>query len=162
MSEFKNIRKAAENKAQEALEKLKTHSLKLALAESCTAGLISALIADTQGASSYLWGSFVCYTREAKVSMLGLDNETLCLVSRETAGAMAQSALKKSGADIAAAVTGLAGPQGDGSSVPVGTVWISIASGRTEIKEFHFSGGRNSIRYQAAIAVFNEIINALS
>ncbi|MDR0465595.1 MAG: CinA family protein [Treponema sp.] len=174
MSEYKNendellaIQKAAKNKAQEVLNNLKVHSIKLALAESCTAGLISALIADIQGASLYLWGSFVCYTQEAKVSMLDLDDERLAacgLVSRETADAMAKAAIKKSGANIAASVTGLAGPQGDGSNIPVGTVWISITqdNGKTETKEFHFTGSRNTVRYHAAIAVFDEIINALS
>ncbi|MCL2214824.1 MAG: nicotinamide-nucleotide amidohydrolase family protein [Treponema sp.] len=159
--------KTAEEKAQEVLKGLKKKSLKLVLAESCTAGLISGLIANTEGASSCLWGSFVCYTQEAKVFMLGLDNEKLCvcgLVSSETADAMAANALKKSGANIAASITGLAGPSGDGSNVPVGTVWVSVASdnGRTETNAFHFTGCRNSIRYQAAIAVLDGLIKVLS
>jgi len=137
----------------------------LVLAESCTAGMVSSLLAGFPGASNVLWGSYICYTQEAKVSMLGLDNDRLDaygLVSRETACAMAAGAMKKSGANIAAAVTGLAGPSGDGSSVPVGTVWVAVAGGiKTNVKEFHFTGTRNSIRIRAAAAVLDEILNVL-
>ncbi len=149
---------------------LKEKSLTLALAESCTAGLVSAAFADTSGVSSVLWGSFVCYTKEAKISMLGLDREALDnfgLVSRETACAMAEAALNKSGADIAASVTGLAGPLGDGSDVPVGTVWTAAAlkkralqGGTVSAKEFHFTGDRNEVRDCAAAAVF-EMLESL-
>jgi len=159
--------KQAEKTAEEVTEKLKTLSVKLALAESCTAGLISALLANTSGASGVIWGSFVCYTQEAKVSMLGLDNDRLNaygLVSGETACSMAQGALLKSGAKIAAAVTGLAGPGGDGSGVPVGTVWAAVAQkdGKTEAREFHFSGSRNEVRIQAAIAALNMAASVLN
>jgi len=154
--------KQAEKTAEEIIERCKTLSIKLALAESCTAGIISAFLANTSGASRVLWGSFVCYTQEAKVSMLGLDNEKLNkygLVSRETALSMAQGALLKSGAGIGAAVTGLAGPGGDGSGVPVGTIWTAAAlkNGRTEAKEFHFSGSRDIVRIRAAIAALDLI-----
>jgi nicotinamide-nucleotide amidase len=159
------LTKRAEEAAQAVVHKLKAHSLKLALSESCTAGLVSSLLAGISGASEVLWGSFVCYTQEAKVSMLGLDNGQLTihgLVSAETARAMAAGALEKSGADIAAAVTGLAGPLGDGSSVPVGTVWIAAAKKgeySTE-REFHFTGGRNEVRLKAAIELL-EIIDSI-
>jgi len=155
----------AEKTAQELVEKLKALSLTLALAESCTAGLVSGFLADIPGASQVLWGSFVCYTKEAKVSMLGLDSGALLihgLVSRETAISMAEAALRKSGAGIAASVTGLAGPQGDGSSVPVGTVWAASAlkNGETRASEFHFSGSRNVVRIRAAIALLELIKNS--
>ena len=149
------------------IRKLNALSLTLALAESCTAGLVSGLLAGTAGASGVLWGSFVCYTKEAKVSMLGLDNDKLAdygLVSRETALSMAIGALQKSGASLAAAVTGLAGPSGDGSGVPVGTVWVATALRNgliTEAREFHFSGSRNAVRIRAAVAVFESIQRAL-
>jgi len=157
----------AEKKAEALIKKLKTLSLKLALAESCTAGLVSGLLANVAGASSVLWGSFVCYTKEAKVSMLGLDCGELDeygLVSRETAVSMAQGVLKKSSADICASVTGLAGPDGDGSNVPVGTVWVcsALRNGRTSTSEFHFEGCRNDVRKKAAIAVINLIENILT
>ena len=156
----------AEKTAKELVEKLKSLSLTLALAESCTAGMVSGFLANIPGASSVLWGSFVCYTKEAKVSMLGLDNSALSasgLVSMETASSMAAGALSKSGAGIAASVTGLAGPQGDGSDIPVGTIWVAAAirDGETTAREFHFSGSRNSVRIRAATAVLEFIKNTL-
>jgi len=157
----------AEKTAKELVEKLKSLSITLALAESCTAGLVSGFLANVPGASAVLWGSFVCYTREAKISMLGLDSAALAahgLVSRETAVSMAQGALNKSGAGLAAAVTGLAGPGGDGSGVPVGTVWVAAAhrGGQTLANEYHLSGSRNVVRIRAAIALLEMIKNILT
>ena len=156
----------AEKTAQTLVQKLKKHSLTLALSESCTAGLVSSLVANIPGASNVFWGSFVCYTQEAKVSMLNIDNNELTangLVSRETALSMADTALKKSGACIAASVTGLAGPDGDGSNVPVGTVWIAVArnNGIILTKEYYFANERNIIRIRAAAAVLEAILSAL-
>jgi len=160
--EFTELKTRAEKSAQEVIKKLGGLSLTVALAESCTAGLVSALLAGVSGASGVLWGSFVCYKKEAKVSMLGLEHEKLTangLVSRETALEMAEEVLRKSGADITAAVTGLAGPNGDGSEVQVGTVWVATAMKNKEAaaREFHFSGSRNAVRMQAAIAVIESI-----
>jgi PncC family amidohydrolase len=157
----------AEKTAEALIQKLKALSIKLALAESCTAGMISGLLANTAGASSVLWGSFVCYTQEAKVSMLGLDDGELSahgLVSRETAVSMAEGALQKSGASFAASVTGLAGPDGDGSNVPIGTIWAATAArnGGTTAREFHFTGCRNTVRLRAAIAVLESIQTLLT
>jgi PncC family amidohydrolase len=154
--------KQAGKKAACLIEKLKAASQKLVLAESCTGGLISSLLAEIPGASGVLWGSFVCYTKEAKVSMLGIKESGLSadgLVSEKTACSMAEGALQKSGADIAAAVTGLAGPDGDGSNTPVGTVWTAVAlrDGEINAKEFHFTGSRNEVRIYAACAVLDEI-----
>jgi PncC family amidohydrolase len=156
------IIKQAEEKAACLIEKLITASKKLALAESCTAGLISSLLAEVPGASGVLWGSFICYTKEAKVSMLGLNESELLtdgLVSEKTAYSMAAGALQKSGADIAAAVTGLAGPDGDGSNTPIGTVCTAVAlrNGGIRCKEFHFEGSRNEVRIEAACAALEEI-----
>ncbi|MCL2805083.1 MAG: CinA family protein [Treponema sp.] len=147
----------AQKTAEEVMEKLKSLSLTLALSESCTAGLVSGLLANTKGASGVLWGSYVCYMQEAKIKMLGLDNDELTaygLVSRETAVSMAKSALQKSGADFSAAITGLAEPEGDGR-VRGGTVWAAIAvqNGEISAREFHFTGSRNAVRISAAIAV---------
>jgi len=164
---FPELTVRAEKTAERLIEKLNKLSKKIALAESCTAGLVSALLSGVPGASSVLWGSFVCYTQEAKVSMLGLNNDELNvhgLVSGETAGSMAKCALEKSGANLAAAVTGLAGPGGDGSGVPIGTVWVATAScgGKTETRKFNFKGERNSIRLHAAIAVLESAQNDLT
>jgi PncC family amidohydrolase len=136
----------------------------LVLAESCTAGMVSDLLARIPGASGVLWGSFVCYTAEAKISMLGLDSarlERYGLVSKETACDMALGALEKSGASIAAAVTGIAGPDGDGSAVPTGTVWAAAAlrgKGIAAAREYHFTGSRNGIRLKASTAVLEILL----
>jgi len=152
----------AETTAKTVIEKLKALSHTLALAESCTCGLIASYLAETSGASSVLWGSFVTYTKEAKISMLDLNKDELDahgLVSKETACSMAQSALQKSGAKIAASVTGLAGPDGDGSETPVGTIWIAVASdGVVTPQMFHFTGSRNAVRICAVIAALEMIL----
>jgi PncC family amidohydrolase len=157
----------AEAAAKTLVQKLDAASRMVALAESCTGGLTADLIARVPGASRVLWGSFVSYTPGAKVRMLGLDRnllETYGVVSRETACAMAEGALDQSGVFLAAAVTGLAGPLGDGSPVPVGTVWIATAirGGRTEAVVFHCKGPRNEVRNFAALAVLEEILKRLA
>jgi PncC family amidohydrolase len=124
------------------------------------------LIARIPGASRVLWGSFVTYTVDAKVNMLGLNRDLIKkygAVSRETACAMAEGALEKSGASLAAAVTGLAGPGGDGSAVPVGTVWIATAirGEKAEAKVFHYRGSRNGIRNSAAAAAVGETLKRI-
>jgi PncC family amidohydrolase len=157
--------KKAEKTAQELVEKLKKISITLALAESCTAGLVSSLLVRVPGASCVLWGSFVCYTNEAKVSMLALNDTEIAEngpVSRKVACLMAEAALQKSGANMAASVTGLAGPAlpNDESMPPAGTIWVAIAlkSGVALAREFHFKGSRNDVRIHAAIAVMEMIM----
>jgi PncC family amidohydrolase len=129
--------------------------LKIVTAESCTAGLVADLLASAPGASKAFWGGFVCYTPEAKTRMLGIAEALLekhGLVSRETALAMAGGALEQSGADLAVSVTGLAGPEGDGSGVPVGTVWIGAASrgGECGALARRYTGSRQEVRAAAA------------
>ena len=132
-----------------------TAGLKIVTAESCTAGLTADLLVSVPGASRVFWGGFVCYTPEAKTLMLGIEKallEKYGLVSRETAMAMARGALKRSGADVAISVTGLAGPDGDGSGVPVGTVWIGAArrGGECNALSYHYTGSRQEVRAAAA------------
>ncbi|MDR0387312.1 MAG: CinA family protein [Treponema sp.] len=137
------------------IRRAETAGLKIVTAESCTAGLAADLLASVPGASRVFWGSFVCYTPDAKTRMLGIEKallEKYGLVSRETAAAMAGSALKLSGADMAVSVTGLAGPEGDGSGVPVGTVWIGAAcrGGKPEASAYRYAGSRQEVRRAAA------------
>ena len=152
--------------AAELADFLEERSLTFAVAESCTAGLIADAIARIPGASKVFWGSFVCYTVEAKRAMLGLDAAALERygpVSPEIAAAMARGALEKSGADAAVSVTGLAGPDGDGSEAPAGTVWIGTAlkNGPVRTERFCFSGFRNEVREQAAAKAIHEIVQQL-
>ncbi|MDR2068918.1 MAG: nicotinamide-nucleotide amidohydrolase family protein [Spirochaetaceae bacterium] len=147
--------------ALELIEKLSSASLSIALAESCTAGLAADLLVQVPGASRVFWGSFVCYSIDAKQRMLGLDGGLILrygAVSRETACAMAEGALARSGVDLAAGVTGLAGPGGDGS-VPVGTVWIGVAGRgcKSRASVFHYTGSRNEVRLAAALDTLREL-----
>jgi len=148
--------------------------LRMATAESCTAGLAAEAIARIPGASACFWGSFVCYAREAKIQMLGIGEKLLAeygLVSGETARAMALGALEKSGVDATVSVTGLAGPGVDTAGtandgiVPVGTVWIATALRSdsancitVEAAKFHFTGGRNDVRQQAARTALEQLL----
>jgi PncC family amidohydrolase len=149
------------------VETLDRRSQTVAAAESCTAGMVADLFARIPGASRVFWGSFVTYMVDAKVRILGLDPrrvEQHGPVSRETACDMARGALEKSGAHYALAVTGLAGPGGDGTEVPVGTVWIALTD-RDRIPrayEFHFEGSRQGIREQAALEALEVLSKQLT
>ena len=117
--------------------------LKLALAESCTGGLIASRITDVPGASAVLTHGFVTYANEAKVAVLGVEDDDLTAhgaVSEPIARQMAEGALRVSGADIAVAVTGIAGPDGGSDEKPVGTVFIAVAVRDVETRvewQFH-------------------------
>lgn len=102
----------------------------IALAESCTGGLVSAAITEIPGSSAVLGSGYVTYSNDAKIKMLGVNEdilETFGAVSVAVAWAMAQGALKKSGADIAVAISGVAGPEGGTEKKPVGTVVFAVA-----------------------------------
>jgi PncC family amidohydrolase len=152
--DFENLGRISD--VEKLIHAASERGLKVVLAESCTAGLAASLLGEVSGASRVLWGSYVTYTLEAKRGMLGLDLailEKYGAVSRETALAMAEGALRKSGADLAGSVTGLAGPEGDGSDRPVGTVFLAgvcRVGGPAELRERRFTGSRNSIRRAAA------------
>jgi PncC family amidohydrolase len=153
----------AEVSAEAVVRRLNAASRFLVAAESCTAGLVADLLAGVPGASKGCWGSFVSYTVNAKDRMLGIDPELIRrfgAVSRETAEAMARGALARSGADLAVAVTGLAGPEGDGTPVPVGTVWIAVVrqDGRGEAAVFKYAGSRNEVRASAAFEALGMIL----
>jgi nicotinamide-nucleotide amidase len=99
-------------------------------AESCTAGKLSALLSEAPGAGEHLHGSFVTYTKANKVKVLGVESGLLRAkgaVCREVAVAMAEGALHRSPADVAVAVTGVAGPDPDEDGNPVGLVCVAVA-----------------------------------
>ena len=102
----------------------------IALAESCTGGLVAAAITEIPGSSAVFGIGFVTYSNEAKTKLLGVNQDildTFGAVSVAVAWAMAQAALKKSGADIAVAISGVAGPDGGTEKKPVGTVVFAVA-----------------------------------
>ncbi|SDP63296.1 competence/damage-inducible protein A [Desulforhopalus singaporensis] len=140
---------------RESMEKivgklLKKSKLQLAVAESCTGGLICRRITNTPGSSDYLLGGVVSYANSMKSEFLGVDRELIegkGAVSREVAEEMAVGIRTKSGADIGLAVTGIAGPGGGTKLKPVGTVYIAIATREENwVTKFHFDGDRGQIR----------------
>jgi len=131
----------------------------LALAESCTGGLISRRITRIAGSSAYYLGGAVTYSNDTKVLFLGVKPTTLekhGAVSRETALEMSQGIREKTGADIGLSVTGIAGPSGASAAKPVGTVWISVAMDNLhEARLFQFHGERERVILGASQAALN-------
>lgn len=128
----------------------------LATAESCTGGMIAAACTDLAGSSAWFDRGFVTYSNEAKTEMLGVDAALITAhgaVSEPVARAMAEGALAHSKADVAVAVTGIAGPSGGSVDKPVGTVWFAWAMrGRATLAECgHFAGDREAVRSQACL-----------
>lgn len=137
----------------------------IALAESCTGGLVSAAITEIPGASAVFDRGFVVYSNAAKRELLGVPEEILDAfgaVSVATAWAMAQGALAKSGADVAVAISGIAGPGGGTESRPVGTVVFARAvRGNDEVvaEERLLDGSsRDAVRAQAALVALELLL----
>lgn len=144
------------------VRKLKEKGMKLATAESCTGGLVSNRVTDVPGASAVFTHGYVTYANEAKMQLLGVVPETLekhGAVSEEVAMQMAEGALKSSGADIAVAVTGIAGPDGGTDEKPVGTAWIGLAVEGKEPIAFRVYHPRN--RHDFKISVSQSALNAV-
>ena len=141
---------------------LRRQGLKLALAESCTGGLLAKLITDVPGSSDYFLGGWVTYSNEAKIRDLGVSPQVLeqyGAVSEPVVRAMAETAAAKTGAEVTAAISGIAGPEGGTEEKPVGLVHIGLFfKGQTEAKAFRFSPtGRLSVRRRAAMTALNWI-----
>lgn len=137
--------------AIELLQQCRKRGLKLATAESCTGGLIAAVLTDIPGSSDVLERGFVTYSNESKTELIGVKASTLAdhgAVSRETALEMANGALAHSRANLAVSVTGVAGPGGGTLKKPVGLVHIVVASGGHRVhRECRFGDiGRGAIR----------------
>ncbi len=137
--------------------------LTLSVAESCTGGLLAALVTDQPGSSVYFMGGLVAYADEVKRSQLGVPEAMLDrhgAVSAEVAGAMAEGARARFGTTIAASITGIAGPDAEGSK-PVGLTYIAVATPEgTKCQEYMFSGDRWSNRRQAAGQALRLLIEA--
>jgi len=137
--------------AKEAVAALTRQGRLVVTAESCTGGLIAAALTEVPGSSRAVYGGFVTYANQAKTSLVGVADRTLedhGAVSEETARAMAEGALASSSADIAIAVTGIAGPAGGSAEKPVGLVHFACATdGNTEHLRIQFEDpGRQAIR----------------
>ena len=132
---------------------LRARQSKIATAESCTGGLIAAACTSVAGSSDWFERGFVTYSNEAKTESLGVPMpliETHGAVSAEVARAMAEGAIAHSHADLAVAVTGIAGPGGATPGKPVGTVWLAIAraGGPAQAELLTLAGDRAAVREQ--------------
>lgn len=139
----------------------------LALAESCTGGMVAAAVTSVAGSSAWFDRGFVTYSNLAKTQMLGVSAVTLAnfgAVSEQTAVEMAKGALQNSQATIAGSITGIAGPTGGSTEKPVGTVcfaWVH-ADGRIQCTTKLFHGNRAQIRHQATAYMLRGLMQILA
>jgi nicotinamide-nucleotide amidase len=140
---------------QVVLRKFEARGWKLAVAESCTGGLICSRLTDVPGASAVLTHGFVTYANEAKIGLLGVREESLAVhgaVSDVVAQEMAEGALRVSGAQVAVAVTGIAGPGGGSVEKPVGSAWIGLAMAGAETRAVRVFQPRNRKDFKLAVS----------
>jgi nicotinamide-nucleotide amidase len=139
--------------------------LTIAVAESCTGGLVSSMLTSQPGSSAYFVISTVVYSNRAKNILLKIPLTLINrngAVSKPVAIAMAQGIRKLANTDLAIGITGIAGPTGGTTRKPVGTVYISAAYGRKTIcKKYNFLGNRSSIRRQASLAALTLLLGTL-
>jgi PncC family amidohydrolase len=138
--------------------------LTIALAESCTGGLVAATITEVPGASAYFLGGVVSYANAAKVGLLDVPEAALSAhgaVSAQVAKAMAEGARARFGATLAASITGIAGPDGGTTEKPVGLTYVGLAgSSGAEVRRLQLAGGRAAIRSAAAQAALAWLVEA--
>lgn len=159
-----------ENISELVGKKLLEKNYKLITAESCTAGLIASTVAETSGSSQWLEGGFVVYTPETKKKFLGVSLDTIekyNITSEEVVYEMAEGALENSyNANLAIAVTGVAGPNGGTEEIPVGTVciaWARVYGEHIQImtEKCSFKGTRNEIREQVVKYSLEKLLEIL-
>lgn len=151
---------------------LGARGLTMSAAESCTGGMVGALVTAVPGSSLYFVGGAVTYANEEKVRQLGVAPETIerhGAVSEECVREMAEGMRARSGSDVAVAVSGIAGPDGGTEDKPVGTVWIAVAgpgrdggAGQVRTKHFVWPGARDQIRTLAAYWAMALVLRAVS
>lgn len=153
--------------ARRVIEENRAAGLRIAVAESCTGGLVSAALTEIPGSSDVFEAGFITYANEAKMGMLNVPSdvlETFGAVSVATAWAMAQGAIQKSSADVGVAITGIAGPGGGSEKKPVGTVVFARASRSGDpddvVADRHEFGdiGRAGVRFQAALCALELLL----
>jgi nicotinamide-nucleotide amidase len=169
--EFTRVDRALIEQAAALMQLAKRQRRSIVTAESCTGGLIAAVLSEAPGAGDWLHGGFVTYTKENKTAALAVPADVIeenGIVSEAVARAMAQGALAHSPADVAVAITGVAGPTTDEDGTPVGTVHLAAArrDGRTLHVQRQFGDiGRGACRYRGieeALALLREIIEPSS
>lgn len=145
---------------------LRKQGLRMATAESCTGGWIAQQATCLAGSSDWFECGFVTYSNQAKQSMLGVGTDVLDqygAVSEAVVKQMVTGAIERSAADVAVAVSGVAGPDGGSKEKPVGTVWIAWArDGQPPVARcFHFQGGREQVRWQTLVEAYNGLLEIL-
>ncbi len=144
---------------------LTQQGLTLATAESCTGGLVAHRITDVPGSSAYFVGGIVAYANEAKEALLGVQPETLAAhgaVSEEVAREMARGARQRLGADVAVAITGIAGPAGGTPDKPVGLTYVALSAPGVELVERHvWTQGRQENKHASAEAALRLVADYL-
>ncbi len=145
---------------------LEAQGLMLATAESCTGGGVAQAITEISGSSEWFERGFVTYSDESKCELLGVSPETIRLhgaVSEAVAREMVAGALQHSHAQVALAVTGIAGPSGGTPEKPVGTVWFAwgMRGGETHARLHHLSGNRAEIRVQSVRIALQGVLELL-
>jgi nicotinamide-nucleotide amidase len=159
--EFPRIDNTLVQRAAEVLKLARKSNCTIVTAESCTGGLLAAVLAEAPGAAKQLQGGFVTYTKDQKTIALGIPRALLereGAVSEATARAMAEGALGRSIADLSVAITGVAGPAADEDGNPVGLVYIAAArrGGLTLQQEHRFGDiGRGEVLYQTVLAALD-------
>ena len=152
--------------ARVVVEKLKEKNMTIAVAESCTGGLMASALVDIEGSSEVFSEGLITYSNEAKINRLGVSVQTLKnhgAVSLECAQEMALGVAKLSGTNIGIGITGVAGPGGGTEEKPVGLVYAAVSvNGKVSVNELKYTGNRQRIRGRAVMATLDMIRRALS
>lgn len=164
------------SQAKAVLDRCRETRVQLAIAESCTGGLVSAILTAIPGSSAVLERGFVSYSNLAKTELLSVPAALIArhgAVSHEVAGAMAEGSLLKSAADISVSITGIAGPGGGSPEKPVGLVYFGLASWEfhqdaeeepsitVHTTARHFEGDRDSVRQASVLTVYTLLLEKL-
>jgi nicotinamide-nucleotide amidase len=147
------------------LDRCRALKLKLAVAESCTGGMLGERITSIPGSSDVFLGGVIAYDNELKKKLLGVRGEDLerhGAVSEEVALQMASGVRDTTGADVGVSVTGIAGPGGGTPEKPVGLVWVAVHGSDAKARRFHVGGDRTEIRQRAAQAALEMVRRTLS
>lgn len=147
------------------LERCRASGFKLAVAESCTGGLLGERLTNIPGSSDVFLGGVIAYDNDVKLSLLGVRAEEIeryGAVSEAVALQMASGVREKLGADVGVSVTGIAGPGGGTTEKPIGLVWIAVHASDVKARRFHVGGDRAEIRQRAAQAALEMVRRALS
>jgi nicotinamide-nucleotide amidase len=140
---------------------LLARGFRIAVAESCTGGLLASRLTDVAGSSRYVDRAVVAYSNEAKVSLLGVSEFVIATegaVSESVALAMAEGIRTGAGVNVGVGVTGIAGPNGGSAEKPVGTVAVAtVTAGESQSKTFRFAGDREQVKFQATQAALDMV-----